>query len=94
MTKVEEFFKKSQALNQQVWDVMVRQAVEFSRGKNLDASYDAQEVQQLEVDLQNLRSNIQNTYGFIPSSLKNYYNATLEMIQDIRNGALLLSKDN
>ena len=94
MTKTQKFFVKSQALNNQVWDVMVEQEIAFSQGKELDASYDSQKLRLLEVDLQNLRSDIKTTYGFIPSSLQDYYNATLDMIKDIRSGALLLSKND
>ena len=94
MTKAREFFEKSKDLNTQVWDVMVEQAIAFSQGKKLEASYNSQKVRLLEIDLQKLRSDIKTTYGFIPGSLQDYYNATLDMIKDIRSGALLLSKND
>ena len=92
MTKAQEFYKKSKSISNQVWDMMVGQAVAFSQGKGLDASYDSVKLDLLIATLKKLQRDIKSTYNNIPTSLQTYYDATLKMADDIKTGVLLLKQ--
>ena len=90
MNKAQKFFERSQLINNQIWDIMVKQAIAFSEGKQLAGSFDLQELNQVITDLLNLQRDIVKTYGVPPKSLQDYFDASLRMADDIKNGTLLL----
>lgn len=90
MANAQEFYAQSKSISDQVWDMMVEQAIAFSEGKQVDASYDSAKLDLLMTALKRLQIDIKNTYNSVPSSLQAYYDVTLKMIDDIKAGVLLL----
>lgn len=92
MSQAEKFYTTAGRIVGKAWNAMIKQAVALGNGKVLDGSYDENELQNIEKEIDELSRNIINAYCFIPRSIENNLTSAKEMLKDIRMGKLLLDK--